>query len=85
MKFHGLFFVFSVRHKAEADFWPEKSRKKATSNQINQQRRKNQTDYENLLLLQARILCFKFSLNQLRFSLTRETDTKYFEPIAEEL
>jgi len=41
-----------VRHKAEADFWPEKSRKKATSNQINQQRRKNQTDYENLLLLQ---------------------------------
>ena len=27
-------------------------RRKVTSNQINQQRRKHQTDYENLLLLQ---------------------------------
>ena len=44
------FLLFSSRHKAEADFWPP--RKKVTSNQINQQRRKNQTDYENLLLLQ---------------------------------
>ena len=80
-----FFFVFSVRHKAEADFWPEKSRKKATSNQINQQRRKNQTDYENLLLLQARILCFKFCLNHLRFSLTRETNNRKVDPKAKQL
>ena len=37
---------------------------------------------QEVLELKVRILCFRFSLNPLRFSLTRETDTKTYKKLS---
>ena len=53
---HAKSFHFRRQHRVDSDIraiiHQQPTNKKATSNQINQARRKNQTDYENLLLLQ---------------------------------
>ena len=36
----------------------------------------DRSNIQNVLLTKVRIICFLFSLNSIKFSLTRETDTK---------
>ena len=46
------FLTYATTHKGNQVFDLERHRRKPTSNQINQQKMKHKTDYENLLLLQ---------------------------------